>query len=350
VKDFSIIDTTLRDGEQTAGVSFSQGEKISIAKELDKAGVDIIEVGIPVMGEMEKKRIEKILALDLEAEILTWNRMKQEDIEASLACGARNVHISAPASEVHIEKKLDKSKNWLLRRLRKIITYAHQQGLTVSVGAEDASRADFDFLVELFKVAENAGVKRVRYADTVGALSPLEAQEKIAKLRTYLDLEIDFHGHNDFGMATANAVSAYKAGAKYISCTVNGLGERAGNTALEEVVMALMHLEQSRNNVKVNKLQKLSEVVAQAADRKIPEDKPIVGSNIFSHESGIHVDGLVKDTETYEAFAPEILGREREFVLGKFSGIKAVIQKYQELGIELDEEQAAAILQKIKKE
>ncbi|OCL27254.1 homocitrate synthase [Orenia metallireducens] len=348
MKSFYILDTTLRDGEQSAGVAFSRKQKIAIACKLDELGVDIIEAGIPAMGKEEKEVLQDINSLNLNAEILAWNRMKIEDIDQSLDCGLKNVHISAPASDIQLKYKLKKDRRWLLAELSKVINYAIKKGCTVSVGAEDASRADINFLIQLYKIAQAEGASRVRYADTIGALDPITTYNNIQNIRKEIDLEIDFHGHNDFGMATANALSAFKAGAKYISCTINGLGERAGNTALEEIVMALKCIEGCESDFKVRGLKEISKVIEDSSGRKISVNKPIVGEGVFSHESGIHVDGMLKNPATYEFLSPEELGRERKFVIGKFSGVSSILHKYKELGVSITEEEANKVLRGIK--
>ncbi|WP_018247468.1 homocitrate synthase [Orenia marismortui] len=348
MKDFYIVDTTLRDGEQTAGVAFSKNEKVDVARKLDEIGVDVIEAGIPIMGKEEIEAIREIMSLGLKSSILTWNRMRKEDIDKSILAGAKNVHITAPASDIHIYRKLNKDRGWVLSELEKIVNYALEKGCNVSVGAEDASRADFQFLVQFYSIAQKAGVSRVRYADTVGRLDPISTYDNIKKIRDFIDAEIDFHGHNDFGMATANALSAFKAGAKYISCTVNALGERAGNAALEEVVMALKCIEGCESDFKVKGLKGLSEMIEDYSGRRVSANKPIVGEGVFSHESGIHVDGLLKDSSTYEFLSPGDLGRERRFIIGKFSGVSSIMHRYKELGVSISKEQAELILRSIR--
>jgi homocitrate synthase NifV len=348
MQDFFIVDTTLRDGEQTAGVSFLEKDKILIAKKLDEAGVDIIEAGIPAMGLDEINRIRKIIELDLKAIILTWNRMNIDDINKSILTGTKNVHISVPASDIQINKKLNKNRKWVIEKLKEAITYSKEKNLVVSIGAEDASRAEFDYLLELFAIAKEFGATRIRYADTLGILDPFSTYENIKNIKDNLDIEIDFHGHNDFGMATANAISAYKAGAKYISCCVNGLGERAGNTALEEIIMALKYILNCETDFDFKKIPELSNLVERASGRKLHSSKPIVGKEVFSHESGIHVDGLVKNTENYEFFAPEDISRKRNIVLGKFSGIASIIYKFNEMGLQINKKNAQIILKIVK--
>ena len=350
MKDFYLIDTTLRDGEQTAGVVFSQGQKLKLAKQLSKAGVDIIETGIPAMGNQEMDYIKKLLDLELEADILTWNRMKIEDVKKSLACGAKNIHISAPASDIHIYSKFNKDRKWLLNELEKVVSFAANKGCNVSVGAEDASRADIKFLIKFYKLADKAGASRVRYADTLGAMDSRSVYQAIERIMAEIDLELDFHGHNDFGMATANALNAYKAGAKYISCTINGLGERAGNTALEEIVMALKYIQGCRVDFALEKLSELSKLVEEFSQRKLAVDKAIVGDGIFSHESGIHVDGLLKNEKTYQFFSPEDIGRESKIVLGKFSGSSSISHRYKQLGFSINKKEAKKILKFIRQD
>jgi len=328
-----VIDTTLRDGEQSAGVAFSHREKISIAKHLDALGVDIIEAGIPVMGIHEQKTIESILSLGLKAEILTWNRLHIDDIKASIAVGATNVHISVPVSDLHIIKKLRLTKEELLYRYEKVLDYCQEKQLRVSIGGEDASRADEGFLTKILAKGYKYGVRRFRYADTVSVLSPFTSYDKISRLIIDLskalymkesnlmeEICIDFHGHNDLGLGTANAVGAFRAGAKAISCSVNGLGERAGNTPLEEIVLALSLLENIPTSICVKEIVRISKLVEHYSGRILQGSKPIVGEFVFSHESGIHVDGLLKDRQTYCYLEPEILGRKHQFVRGKHSG------------------------------
>lgn len=329
----TVIDTTLRDGEQSAGVAFSIDEKVKIAKALDFLGVDIIEAGIPVMGRDEQKAIYRILAADLNAEILTWNRMKKEDIEASLIVGAKQVHISVPVSDLHIQKKLGMDREELCYHLSWVLDYALSEGLEVSVGTEDASRADEVFLARVCGLAIQKGVNRIRYADTVSALNPFTSYDRIHRLinRLYeLDggsgqdfanrLTIDFHGHNDFGLGTANALGAFKAGAKAISCSVNGLGERAGNTPLEEIVLALEMMEGAVSHIDKKGIMPVSRMVETLSGRTLQASKPIVGSMVFAHEAGIHVDGLLKDKRTYAYLEPDMVGRRHKFVKGKHSG------------------------------
>ncbi len=347
--DVKIVDTTLRDGEQTAGVVFANEEKVRIAKLLDKVGVDQIEAGVPVMGGDEREAIEKIVAADLNASIMGWNRAVVSDVKSSIDCGVDAVAVSVSTSDIHIEKKLNESREWVLEHMTEATKYAKDHGLYVSVNAEDSTRSDFDFLVEFAEQAKEAGADRLRYCDTVGIMTPLETYDEIKKLKEEVDIDIEMHTHNDFGLAAANALTGVKGGANYVGTTVNGLGERAGNAPLEEIVMALKHLENLDLGFNTSDFLELSEYVSHASAQDLPVSKAIVGSNTFAHESGIHTDGVLKDSETYEAFTPQEVGAERQLVIGKHSGKKAILAKFEmEYGIELSEEEAEALLPKVR--
>jgi homocitrate synthase NifV len=343
-----IDDTTLRDGEQTAGVVFSNHEKIRIARLLDEVGVHQIEVGIPAMLGDEKETIKEIVDLDLDASILAWNRAVVVDIQHSLDCGVDAVAISMSASDIHIEHKLQKSRQWVLDQIRTCVEFAKKAGKYVSVNAEDASRSDLEFLLRFGEAAKDAGADRLRFCDTLGILDPFDTYNVISFL-TKGGLEIEMHTHDDFGMATANALAGIKAGATYVNTTVNGLGERAGNAALEEVVLALKYLGKVELGMQTSRFRELCEYVAAASARTIPAWKSIVGTNVFAHESGIHADGVIKNPLNYETFAPEDVGLERQIVIGKHSGSRTIYRKFQEFGIELQPEDADEILRMVRK-
>jgi len=343
-KPIYIVDTTLRDGEQTAGVVFANKEKIRIAKFLDELGVDQIEAGIPTMGGDEKEAITAICKLGLKASIMGWNRPVLKDIEESLRCGVDAVAISISTSDIHIEHKLRASREWVIENMVRACEYAKKEGLYVSVNAEDASRSDMDFLVQFGLAAKQAGADRLRYCDTVGILDPFTTFERVKELRERVGIEIEMHTHNDFGMATANALAGVKAGARFVGVTVIGLGERAGNAALEEVVMALKHIYGIDLGFKTELFREAALYVSMASGRELPAWKAIVGSNMFAHESGIHADGALKNPKTYEAFHPEEVGLERQIVIGKHSGSAALKAKFAEYGILLTDEQAVQLL------
>lgn len=348
VKDIRIIDTTLRDGEQTAGVVFANREKVRIAKFLDEMGVHQIEAGVPVMGGDEKESIKKICRSGLKASIMGWNRPVLKDIESSLECGVDAVAISISTSDIHIKHKLRTSREWVLEHMVKAVEFAKKEGMYISVNAEDASRSDLDFLVQYARAAKEAGADRLRYCDTVGILDPFTTYNNIKYIRENVDIDVEMHTHNDFGMATANALAGVMAGARWIGVTVIGLGERAGNSALEEVVMALKHLCKVDLGFKTEMFREVAEYVSRASGRELPAWKAIVGSNMFAHESGIHADGALKNPKTYEPFMPEEVGLERQIVVGKHSGTAAIKAKYAEYGIRLSEHQAEELLPKIR--
>jgi homocitrate synthase NifV len=343
-----IVDTTLRDGEQTAGVVFSNQEKIRIARMLDEIGVHQIEAGIPVMGGKEQEAIAAICKLGLKASIMGWNRPVISDIEASLACGCDSVAISISTSDIHIKNKLRTTRGAVLDMMVKATEFARQHVDYISVNAEDASRSDMNYLVEFATEAKKAGADRIRYCDTIGILDPFATLERVQTLIARTGVEVEMHTHDDFGMATANALAGVKAGAKFIGVTVNGLGERAGNAALEEVVMALKHIGGIDLGFKTERFVEVAEYVSRASGRQLPPWKAIVGSNMFAHESGIHTDGTLKNPITYEVFQPEEVGLLRQIVIGKHSGTASIKAKFREYGKELSSEQADLILKQVR--
>ncbi|TDA67556.1 MAG: homocitrate synthase [Clostridia bacterium] len=343
-----IVDTTLRDGEQTAGVVFANQEKLRIAKLLAQVGVHQIESGVPVMGGDEKEVIKQIVDADLGVSIMGWNRAVVDDIRHSLDCGVDAVAISISTSDIHIEHKLRSTREKVIADMSRACEFAKKHNLYVSVNAEDASRSDMDYLIQFARAAKEAGADRLRFCDTVGCLDSFVTYEKIKQIIEAVHIDVEMHMHNDFGMATANTLAGIRAGARFAGVTVVGLGERAGNAALEEVVMALKHLAKIDIDFKTAMFRELAEYVAMAAGRQIPVWKAIVGTNMFAHESGIHADGALKNPLTYEVFAPEEVGLERQIVIGKHSGTAAIKAKFNEYGLELTEHDAAAILARVR--
>ena len=348
-KKVTIVDTTLRDGEQTAGVVFANEEKIVIAQMLSDLGVDQLEVGVPTMGGDEKAAIKEIVKRNLKPSIMAWNRAVIGDIEQSIDCGVDAVAISISVSDIHIQHKLKTSREWVLDNMVKSVEFAKKNGLYVSVNGEDASRADKDFLVEFINAAKQAGANRFRYCDTVGIMEPFKIRDDIKYIYDKTNFDIEMHTHDDFGMATANAVAGIKGGASYVGVTVNGLGERAGNAALEEVIMSLMLVYgYNGDTINTQMFREVSEYVSRASGRELPIWKAIVGTNMFAHESGIHADGAIKDPKNYEAFDPSIVGLERQIVIGKHSGRASIINKFREYNRELTEAEASGILELVR--
>ena len=347
-KKIQINDTTLRDGEQAAGVAFTLEEKVAIAVLMDEIGIQELEVGIPAMGNSEAEAISTIAKLGLRTKLLGWNRAVRSDIEASIACGLKRVHISIPVSEIQIKAKFKSNYQLVLDRLKDAISFAVDRDLFVTVGGEDSSRADESFLLDIASFAEQWGAKRFRFCDTVGILDPNTTAAKVGKLVKNLAIAIEMHTHNDFGLATANALAGIMAGATSVNTTVNGLGERAGNAALEEVIMALKRIYNLNLGINTQRLKELSEYVAVASGCHVPPWKAIVGKNAFAHESGIHAHGILQNPSTYEPFDPQEVGVERSLVVGKHSGRHLLINLLQEHGIDLSKEESGSVLDSVR--
>ncbi len=374
-----IIDSTLRDGEQAPGVVFSSDERIAIACGLAELGVPELECGTPAMGDAECADIQSLVELGLPCRLTGWCRAREEDLEKAYQCGLNSIHIAFPTSAIQL-RSIGKTPEWVSETLPELLHKAQNMFARVSVGAQDASRAELQFLCDFVTLAQEHGAHRVRIADTLGFWNPLQTRDcfKTLRLSRGLDrkrrrclpgsnrasspgghyegftnigsgLDLEFHGHNDLGMATANTITAIQAGADCVSVTVNGLGERAGNAALEQVVMALRCSFPRESGIDSRGLAALCDLVAEASRRSIPEDKPVVGRAAFAHESGIHCAGILHNRNTYEPYPATAVGRApEEFVLGKHSGCASIIHVLANEGIQVDAVQANVILSKVR--
>lgn len=343
-----INDTTLRDGEQAPYVSFTTEEKLQIAQLLYEAGTDELEVGIPAMGSKEQEDLKEILDLKLPIPIMSWNRATVSDLEASLECGVTAVDLSIPVSKLLIDIKYKSDIDKLYRNLEKVITIAKKEGLFVCIGGEDASRADNELLKEIMSFSASLGADRFRYCDTIGVLTPHKTYENISYLSSLNLLDIEMHTHNDFGMATANSIAGIEAGATSANTTVIGLGERAGNASFEQVLMSLIYQFGEKRSIKPDILKELVNKVSKAANKPIGNNRPIIGKDIFSHESGIHVDGMIKSKNAYEAFDPSIVGLDRYFPIGKHSGSATLLYHLNAIGITPTKAKVQALLPQVR--
>ncbi len=343
-----IFDTTLRDGEQTPGVSFTPEQKVRIAKQLDELRVDVIEAGFPIVSEGEKTSVEKIAKEDIDSEICGLARTSEEDIDRAIDCGVDSIHVFIATSDLHLEKKLELTREEALNDAVEAVEYGKDHGVPIEFSAEDATRTDLAYLKEIYKAVEGAGADRLNIPDTVGVANPPAMRNLTREMRKLVDIPISVHCHDDFGLATSNSVVSVEAGAEQVHVAVNGLGERAGNASLEEVVMALRSLYGLKPNIKTEGLAKISNLLERFTGINVPPNKAIVGDNAFAHEAGIHVHGILESPGTYEVLSPELVGHHRRLALGKHTGKKSVKNQLEDLEIEATDEQLNEITNRLK--
>jgi len=339
-----LVDTTLRDGEQNAGVVFANQEKVRIARLLAEIGVKEIEAGTPCLCPEEREALRQIVKLGLGSRILAYCRAVTEDIDMAADCGVDAAVIWTSLSGFPASVFASGGRERVLERMAAAAERAATLKLPFIICAEDASRTRNDLILALAVKAREWGAERFRYCDTLSVISPFTAFQRVQLILETADIDVEIHCHNDFGMATANALAGIKAGAQYVTVSVNGLGERTGNPALEEVVMALKYLEGIDLGFATGRFREVSEYVARASSRAIPIWKAIVGENVFAHESGIHADGVIKNPLTYEVFSPDEVGLTRQLVVGKHSGSRTIQHKFLEFGIDLTDHESNLIL------
>lgn len=342
-----IHDATLREGEQTPGVVFSLEDKLKIADKLDEIGVQLIESGFPAASKGEKTIVKTLALRGLKAQIFGFARAVQGDIDAVADCGAYGVVLSFPTSDIHLRYKLGIDREQYLERAVKMVEHAKSRGLYVTYSTEDSTRTELDFLKKVLKTVVEAGADRTRIVDTVGVAIPLAMKYLVSEVRKVVDVPTEVHCHNDHGLAVANTLAAVEAGASVLSTSVNGLGERAGIPPTEEVIIALNNLYRT-SSFQTEKLLELCKMVEEISGVRMAPHKSVTGANIFSHASGIHQHGVIKNPITYEPYPPELVGQKRRLILGKLSGSHAVKAKLQELGLSASEDDVKKILLTIK--
>jgi len=340
------LDTTLRDGEQAPGVSLAPEEKAEIARGLDRAEVPFVEAGSACTGAGERETIRRVTALDLDATVTSFARGVRGDVDLALDCDVDGVDIVVPASDRHVERKVGTTYEDVLETTGDLVAYAKDHGLWVEVIGEDGSRADPEFLADLARATHEAGADRFCYADTVGHASPEHTYRTVRRLSEFGPTST--HTHDDLGLAVANAMASLRAGADMIHGTINGIGERAGNVALEEVAVSLHHCY-GVDTVKLDELYGLAQRVARATGVELAPNKAVVGQNAFTHESGIHTDGTLKDDRMYEPYSPATVGRERRLVLGKHAGRAGVRAALAEHGVDVDDDELSAVVDRVKR-
>ena len=343
-----IFDTTLRDGEQTPGISLTAEEKVRIGRQLDRLGVDAIEAGFPIASKGELEAVKAVAKAGLSCEVVGLARANHKDIDAALQSDVRSVHVFLATSDLHLKHKLKLSREQVLEKIAESVTYAKSHGVLVEYSAEDATRTDPEFLRKAYQAAENAGADRINIPDTVGVTSPRTISQITTNIASAIKLPISIHCHDDFGLAVANSLAAVEAGAVQVHVTVNGLGERAGNTSLEEVVMSLHRLYDRKTRINTELLYETSKLVSTLTGIRVQANKAVVGDNAFGHESGIHTHGITEMPLTYEPYDPVLVGRRRWFQAGKHAGAHGIAAQLAEAGYFPEKSQLMEIVSRVK--
>lgn len=344
-----IFDTTLRDGEQTPGLSFTLAEKLEIARELDRLEVDVIEAGFPASSEDEMESVAEIVQA-VDTTVCGLARIKERDLKPAFDSGVDIVHVFASTSEIQMEKSMKMSREEVLNQSVEIVSIVKEAGKTCIFSPMDASRTEKDYLFEISRAVGEAGVDMINIPDTVGIALPGQIEGLVSEVEEEVSTPLSVHCHNDYGLAVATSIAGVRGGADQVQVTINGLGERAGNASLEETVMNLERLNGVRTGIKKDSLFKASKLVERLSGIQLPPTKPIVGRNAFSHESGIHAAGMVEDDSTFEPglMDPETVGHRRRFVVGKHAGRQGLKKVLAEAGLEPTEAEINQILKKVK--
>ena len=347
-QNIEILDSTLREGEQTPGVSFSVREKIILAKKLDLFGVDFIELGHPAVSSDVYEAVEMLNDLDLNAKKMVHGRAMKSDINDALAIGVRWIGIFYGTSPISLKHKFNIDQKTALNRIESAIKYAKDKGLKLRFTAEDASRTDIHFLIKIGQLAQSSGADRYSIADTVGCLTPTKTKRLVKDIVKELEIPLHIHCHNDYGMATANALSALESGAQCVDVSVNGLGERCGLSSLAEVVTSLINLYKVNGNWDLGLIPDLTKLVTSFSDSEFQDNQPLVGKNAFTHKSGLHVKAVLNNPQSYESIHPSLVNRTRKLVIDKYTGHAAILNKFNSLGINLSKQDVAIIIKHIK--
>ena len=354
-----IFDTTLRDGEQSPGFSMNTAEKLRLAHQLEKLGVDVIEAGFPIASRGDLEAVHQVAEEIRSVPIAALARARKDDVNAAIEAlkpaAEPRLHIFLATSDLHLRAKLNMTREQALEAIGAMIRLGRQRVGTIEFSAEDAGRTDMEFLCQVCKVAVEAGATILNLPDTVGYAVPEEYGAMFLKVREYLGdpagVTLSAHCHDDLGMAVANSLAAVRAGVRQIECTINGIGERAGNAALEEVVVALAVRKESfgvSTNVHLEQLFPTSRMLTEITGAQVAPNKAVVGANAFAHEAGIHQDGIIKNPQTYEIISPESVGvPSRSMVLGKHSGRNALHMTLRNLGYEANETELAEIYKRV---